>query len=208
MNTAKSIEKNKSFLKISKKMTVLGVLGVCGFLAFSPAKSDSLYPMDTTFGSGSNSLYSDVHALRIGDPVTVIISEANSGTVTSSSKATTSGSGTVAGTGPSANIAKTFGLNDTNSASSDGSTTHSGQMSATLTAIVMTIYNNGTMKIQGNRVINNNGVLETMNFSGIIRKQDIAADNTVQSKNVANAQITYTGKGDKKKFKLFGFITL
>jgi flagellar L-ring protein precursor FlgH len=198
----KTFQTTKHFAKISGVAVALAFLFLAGAV-----HADSLYPLDSTYGSGTPSLYSDVHALRIGDPVTIVISESVTGSVTSSSKANTTGSDAVGGMGPSANIAKTYGLNDTNSSSSDGQTSHTGSMTATMTAIVTAVYANGTFKIQGNRNVTNNGVSEQMTFSGIIRKQDIASDNTVQSKNVANAQIIYIGKGEKKKQKLFGLFS-
>jgi flagellar L-ring protein precursor FlgH len=206
MNTAQLIERNKK-LGFSSMKLLLAAAFVSAVFAAAPVSAESLYPLDQPFGGGSQSLYTDARALQVGDPVTVIVSENITGSVVTSSKATNSGTATAGANGPSDSIAKTFGLDAGSTASSDGTTTHTGAMSATISALVAAVYNNGTLKLTGNREVSNNGVVESITFSGIVRRQDIAADNTVQSKNVAEASIVYVGRGEKKKKKLFGFIT-
>jgi flagellar L-ring protein precursor FlgH len=54
---------------------------------------------------------------------------------------------------------------------------------------------NGDLVVEGSRVIGLNSDKEVLTLTGIIRSQDINSDNSVDSYNLADAQITYQGKG-------------
>ena len=162
-------------------------------------------------GDESNWL-SDVKARRVGDIVTVIIQEKAS----ASKEATTATdrSSTIA-----AGISSLFGLEKTAEnnglspasligASSDnkfagtGKTTRTENLVATLTTQVVEAYPNGNLKIRGGKSVTVNNENQLIYLTGIVRPFDVTADNTVDSGNILNAQISYTGKGavsDKQK---------
>ena len=54
---------------------------------------------------------------------------------------------------------------------------------------------NGYLMVQGEKRMTLNQGSEHVRFSGIVRPADIRSDNTVDSTNVANAQIIYGGRG-------------
>jgi flagellar L-ring protein precursor FlgH len=61
---------------------------------------------------------------------------------------------------------------------------------------------NGNLVIEGKRQVTVNAEDQYLIISGIVRPDDIAFDNTVQSKYIADARIFYTGQGtvnDKMK---------
>ena len=70
-----------------------------------------------------------------------------------------------------------------------------GAFTARLTAIVMDTLPNGNLVIQGRRELRIDNELKVIEFSGIVRRYDISAINTVESELVADAHITYTGSG-------------
>ena len=55
---------------------------------------------------------------------------------------------------------------------------------------------NGNLVIRGEKRLTLTEGSEVIQVSGIIRSRDIAPDNTVLSRRIANAQITYLGSGD------------
>lgn len=70
-----------------------------------------------------------------------------------------------------------------------------GVFSARLTAIVMDTLPNGNLVIQGRRELRIDREVKVIEFSGIVRRYDITAANTVQSELVADAHVTYSGTG-------------
>lgn len=70
-----------------------------------------------------------------------------------------------------------------------------GAFTARLTAIVMDTLPNGNLVIQGRRELRIDQEVKVIEFSGIVRRYDITATNTVQSELVADARVTYSGTG-------------
>jgi flagellar L-ring protein precursor FlgH len=71
----------------------------------------------------------------------------------------------------------------------------SGAFTARLAAIVVDVLPNGNLVISGRREIRIDQETKLIEFSGIVRRFDIAADNTVTSEFVANANVLYRGSG-------------
>jgi flagellar L-ring protein precursor FlgH len=61
---------------------------------------------------------------------------------------------------------------------------------------VAEVYPNGTMLVQGQKRVTLNRGDEFVRIKGIVRVADVDANNRVPSTRVADAQISYTGKGD------------
>lgn len=168
----------------------------------------------TLWNGDEGNWLADVKARRVGDIVTVIIEEQ----AKASKEATTD---TDRSSSISAGISSFFGIEqsiaDRNSnldpaalinASADnkfsggGKTTRSENLVATLTTQVVTVYPNGNLKIRGGKSVTVNNENQIIYLTGIVRSFDVTASNTVDSSNILNAQITYTGKGslsDKQK---------
>jgi len=70
-----------------------------------------------------------------------------------------------------------------------------GTFTARLTAIVVDSLPNGNLVIRGRREIRVDKQVKTIEFSGIVRRYDIAQNNTVESELVAEAKVSYTGVG-------------
>jgi len=64
-----------------------------------------------------------------------------------------------------------------------------------MSCTVVDQFPNGNMLIRGKRIIKVNGEDQIITLSGIIRPEDIASDNTVESTRIADAGITYWGIG-------------
>jgi flagellar L-ring protein precursor FlgH len=71
----------------------------------------------------------------------------------------------------------------------------SGAFSARLAAMVVDVLPNGNMVISGRREIRIDGETKLIEFSGVVRRFDISASNTVTSELVANATVVYKGQG-------------
>lgn len=162
-----------------------------------------------------HSLYADHKARTVGDVVTITISE----TASASKEATTTTDRTSSmsagipnlfgienstwlANNPNIDIANLVQANFANNFSGSGTTVRKEDLVASLTAQVVDVYPNGNLKIRGGKEVQVNNEIQVIYMTGIIRPVDIMANNTVDSKHVLNAKISYTGKGalsDKQK---------
>ncbi|PJA26674.1 MAG: flagellar biosynthesis protein FlgH [candidate division Zixibacteria bacterium CG_4_9_14_3_um_filter_46_8] len=149
--------------------------------------------------AANNSLFSDHQARRIGDLLTVMVME-NAEATHSAKTVTKKNHKTEASGGPGSGalgLLPEFGFKGEgkNEFDGQGSTVKSGSLKATMTVTVVGLKENGNLLIEGNRVIGVNDDKETLILKGEIRTQDIMENNTVYSYNIANAEISYKGKG-------------
>lgn len=147
----------------------------------------------------STSLFTDIKAHGIGDILTVLIYESASATTQAETKTQKDGKFELEG-GPgigTLDFLPLFGVSGENKGSHNGkgenqrSQTLSGKMTVTVTGIK----ENGDLIIKGSRTVNVSKEKETMSLSGVVRQKDIAADNTIASFLIADAEISYTGRG-------------
>jgi len=156
-------------------------------------------------------LFTDYKASRVGDIVRIRVIEKSKGDKQATTKAEK-------GSSVSASISALFGLSDKNlskaqigtdmneKSDSTGFTSRSSTLSAFITAKVIDVLPNGNLVIKGTREVMVNNEKQILSISGIIRPQDIGPDNTILSTYIADAKITYTGKGvigDKQRVGWF-----
>ena len=156
----------------------------------------------------------DIRARTVGDIVTVIIQEEASAskeatTETDRESSMTAGIPTLFGyekvfeeNNPNLDMSALVSANLSNEFKGGGKTTRSEDLVATLTTQVIEVYPNGNMKIRGGKSVTVNNENQIIYLTGIVRSYDITAANTIDSGNILNAQIAYTGKGaisDKQK---------
>ena len=146
-------------------------------------------------------------ARRRGDIITIVISE----TASASKEAKT---GTSRDSSVSAGMPHVLGLENTGifknnfadlskilSASTNskfqgsGSTSRQENLQATITARVVDVQPNGNLMIEGRRNIKVNEEDQIIVLEGTVRSRDVAQDNTVNSIFVADARISYSGRG-------------
>ena len=76
-----------------------------------------------------------------------------------------------------------------------GATSRRGDLTAFMTARIVSITQNGTLYIEGSREVEVNNEKQLIALSGYIRPRDIASDNVIFSTFISDAKITYTGAG-------------
>ena len=82
-----------------------------------------------------------------------------------------------------------------NSHQGAGVTTRSGQLTATMTAVVREVLPNGNLVVQGTREVLVNHEQQFMTLTGVVRPQDVSRDNIVLSTQLADANISIGGLG-------------
>jgi len=70
-----------------------------------------------------------------------------------------------------------------------------GKFTARVTAVVVDVLPNGNLVVQGRREIRIDQETKLIEFSGVVRRWDVRADNTIPSELVADAKVAYTGNG-------------
>jgi len=70
-----------------------------------------------------------------------------------------------------------------------------GKFRARLTAMVVDVLPNGNLVLAGRREIRIDGEVKEIEFSGVVRRYDVKADNSIESELVADARVTYVGTG-------------
>jgi flagellar L-ring protein precursor FlgH len=165
------------------------------------------YANGSLWQASSNSLLEDFKARRKGDTLTVVIAEQASAskeatTGTSRSAAISAGIPNLLGLETNmTGIKNWMDLNKLVSAGSDskfdgsGSTTRKENLAATITAQVMDVLPNGNLLIEGRRNVKVNHEDQIIVLEGTVRPRDITADNLVNSTFIADARISYSGKG-------------
>jgi flagellar L-ring protein precursor FlgH len=76
-----------------------------------------------------------------------------------------------------------------------GESDQSNSLSGEISAVVTQVYPNGNLVIRGEKMLTLNQGEEFVQISGVVRPEDVGSDNSVLSTQVADAQITYAGKG-------------
>jgi flagellar L-ring protein precursor FlgH len=179
----------------------------------------SLDPTGALWKNGDGSLYADIKAYKVGDLVTITVSENSSGTdtgATTTSKASTSqGSIAFSGLGIGASgIAKPSGsfafgpynTSFTRTFKGSGSTSQTNAVTAYMTATVIAVLPNGNLVIRGTRWTKVNDQLQQIVLEGVIRPVDISDSNTILSQDVAEAKIFMLGKGPVNQYQKPGWL--
>lgn len=155
-------------------------------------------------------LFSDHRAVGVDDVLTILIVEsakAGSESGTTTSKENSLGLDVAGGSGALRRIPG-FGVSGSNKVAYDGQggTSREGSLTATISARVTRVLDNGNLIIEGSKVVEINDEKEIIKITGLVRPEDVGKDNVIYSSNVADAEITYAGKGVSNTARRPGFL--
>ena len=151
-------------------------------------------------------MFQDQRAAKTGDILTIRIDISDRASVSNSTSRTRDGSesgGASAIFGLEKIVKDIVGVDTSNlvgsqtssSSSGQGRTSRSETISMTMAAIVTAVLPNGNLVIRGRQETRVNFELRELLVSGIVRPQDIARDNSIRHTQIAEARISYGGKG-------------
>ena len=179
---------------------------------------EPMYPQDMSFietnnqsgaifNSAQGNLFSmESKAQMVGDIITVAFAE--SFQATKSQNAATSRSLDNSVTLPSiadlilpsrtnaADLSSRLKAGSENSFAGSGSSAQSNSLTGQVSVHVVRVFRNGNLEILGQKKLTLNNGDEYIRVHGIVRPQDIDAENVVSSDRIANANIQYIGAGD------------
>ena len=181
-----------------------------------PAKQEVLVPADGPRPASANSLwrngartfFHDQRASHIGDILTVLIVINDSAQVQDETVANRTASDQL-GLTNLFGLESTLGrllpkafnpstaLNTNSAVASDGkgSVNRSEAITLTIAAVVSSVLPNGNLVIQGNQEVKINNEMRQLTVAGIVRPEDITAANTINHTQIAEARVSYGGKG-------------
>jgi flagellar L-ring protein precursor FlgH len=168
------------------------------------------YQPNSLFSNEARGFFKDQRAHKIGDILTIIVtiddsaqmSNATARTRKSSNEAGVGGvlgsifgglGGGVPGVDISADgsISTDSGLSD----NGNGSVNRKESLETQVAAVVTQVLPNGNLVIEGRQEVRVNFEVRDLIVAGIVRPEDIHADNTIPSSKIAEARISYGGRG-------------
>jgi len=141
-------------------------------------------------------LFEDTKARGVGDLLTVLLIEstqASKSATTSTSKSSGVELGDITAFGQPLNF--DTGISGKNNFDGSGATAQSNKLSGSLTVTVIERLPNGVLRVRGDKRLRLNQGEELMQLEGLVRSADITPANTVTSDRIAEARISYQGKG-------------
>lgn len=159
--------------------------------------------------TGARGFFKDQRASTVGDILTVEIDITDAATLrntTNSSRTGTQNAGlsdlfgfndTIEQALPGANsLDPAIGFNSSSSAAGTGSVNRAEAIRLTVAALITDVLPNGNFVIAGRQEVKVNAEVRELLISGIIRPEDISATNTIAHKQIAEARVSYGGRGD------------
>jgi len=194
----------------SRFISKIALIAVLSSMTFTALRAESLYPINNRFSNIANRI-----AAQRGDILRVIVEEerATSNTLeTTTSKESSitnevnqflfenSGFGTHNGGLPGTDIT------GENEYKAGGTITSEQKMTDTFSVMVTDVLPNGNMVIQGARRMKTSDQTEYVTISGIVRYDDISADNTINSNLIYDVKLDYLSEGVIRKAEKKGWL--
>ena len=169
----------------------------------APASANSLWR------TGARTFFGDQRARHIGDILTVKIdiddrAQTQNSTQRSRSNNISGGVSNLFGLESSLGRAFPGGFDPSNMVGMEGDLKSAGsgtvnraeKVSLTIAAVVTDVLANGNLVIQGRQEVRTNREVRELTVAGIVRPEDISSANAINHTQIAEARISYGGRGD------------
>ncbi|MHB2168817.1 flagellar basal body L-ring protein FlgH [Alsobacter sp. R-9] len=173
-----------------------------------PAPEPVAFASNSLWRQGSRAFFKDQRARQIGDLVTVRVRIGDKANIDNATKRARGGTENMATPhlfGYESEYNRVFpnavdpdNLVDTTSsgtAAGSGSVRRSEELVTNIAAVVTQALPNGNLVIEGKQEVRVNFEVRELIVAGVIRPEDIEADNTIDSAKIAQARIAYGGRG-------------
>lgn len=168
-------------------------------MAPPPAQAGSIYRPGYGF-----TLYDDNRSHRVGDIITVLLTERTTSSKSAAAEAGKSSSigfnaGTLLGraiTGNNGDYTLETDISQDRDFEGDASAQQSNNLQGSITVMVADVMPNGLLEVRGEKWVTLNRGEEFIRLRGYVRPEDILRDNTIPSTRIADARISYSGTGE------------
>lgn len=153
---------------------------------------------------GSRAFFKDQRAAQVGDLLTVLVDITDNADMQDNTTATRTGTenmgipnlfGLKQQLVQSALGANSLATNSTNSNTSTGQIKRNESVTLRLAGTITQVLPNGNFVVSARQEVRVNSELRVLQVSGIVRPQDITGDNTITHDRMAEARISYGGRG-------------
>ena len=164
------------------------------------------YQPNSLYRTSAKGFFKDERAHRVGDILTVMVTiddraQINNATQSGRSSTNTAGMGGIFGAAvtqsaagaiePKGAIDLTSGMQN----QGNGSVNRKESLETSVAAVITQVLPNGNLVIEGRQEVRVNFEARDLIVAGIVRPSDIQADNTIPSSKIAEARISYGGRG-------------
>ena len=178
-------------------------------LAVAPTPTPQPASPNSLWRAGARTFFADQRARNVGDILTVRIEIDDKAQVANSTNRSRSNSveaGVPNFFGLESHLGKVLpqavdpsnliGITGETASQGTGVIARSERVSLTVAAVVAGVMPNGNLIIQGRQEVRTNSELRELTVAGIVRPEDISASNTIDHTQIAEARISYGGRGD------------
>jgi flagellar L-ring protein precursor FlgH len=157
--------------------------------------------------SGGRAFFPDQRAASVGDIVTVLVNITDAADVKNNTTATRAGNEAMATPNlfglehaiprilPHADPASLVGTTSNNANTGTAEIKRSETITLRVAGVITQVLPNGNLAVAARQQVRVGAELRELTVSGVIRPQDIASDNTVPHDRLAEARISYGGRG-------------
>lgn len=151
----------------------------------------------------SDNFFGRSRRYQVGDVITVLLNESTQAARTANTELNRKSTNDVIPLVPTNKLRTMSGIlggtdvrNANVSASGKGTADQQASLEGSVAVMVVEVLANGNLVLRGEKQLALTEGAEVIQVAGVVRSDDIAPNNTVQSRRLANAQITYRGTGD------------
>ncbi len=172
-------------------------------------RADRAASANSLWRVGARTFFGDQRARNVGDILTVDINiddRAQTQNSTQRSRSNEISGGVTNLFGLETSLGRAFpggfdagnmiGMEGESSATGSGSVNRSERVNLTIAAVVTDVLANGNLVIQGRQEVRTNREVRELTVAGIVRPEDISSANTIRHTQIAEARISYGGRGD------------
>jgi flagellar L-ring protein precursor FlgH len=153
-------------------------------------------------------LFEDQRASRVGDIIQVLLVEQTDAAKTNKTEIDKDSKSSLSAPTLFGEILDDLGIGVDSSSEfeGEGKSNQSNHLSGSIAVTVAEVLPNSNLVVQGEKWIQINQGGEFIRIKGIVRPSDVSSDNTVLSTHVANAKISYGGKGALNESNVTGWV--
>lgn len=172
-----------------------------------PDPEPPIFSSNSLWRSGARGFFKDQRAQRVGDILTVDVLISDKAVLDNKTERSRFNTENRAAAGAAGNAivqllpeSITSGevlvdLSGNTATSGEGSVNRKEELRTNVAAVVTQVLPNGNMVIEGRQEIRVNFEIRELIVAGVIRPEDISANNTIESTKIAEARIAYGGRG-------------
>jgi len=173
-----------------------------------PRPEPVIHQANSLWRPGARAFFKDQRAAQIGDIVTVVVAiedQAQLNNATSRNRTASEDADATQLFGLQSNLSNFLpdavdptslvSVGNTSAHNGNGTVNRQETVNLQVAALVVDILPNGNLVIAGRQEVRVNFEVRDLRVSGVVRPQDITATNTIQHSQIAEARISYGGRG-------------